>query len=106
MPKYLIEANYVGDGAKGLIKEGGSARRAAAEKAVKSVGGSIEAFYYAFGDTDAFVIVDMPNNASMAATALTINASGAVTIRTTVLMSPAEVDEAVKMHPSYRAPGQ
>ena len=106
MPKYLIQANYVGDGVKGLIKEGGSARRAAAEKAVKSVGGSLDAMYFAFGDVDVFAIVDMPNHASMTAAALTINASGGVSIRTTVLMSPAEVDEAVKMHPSYRAPGQ
>src|SRR5205085_4812086 len=52
MPKYLFEANYVGDGIKGLINEGGTSRRAAAEKALKSLGGKLDAFYYAFGDRD------------------------------------------------------
>jgi len=106
MPKYLIQANYVGDGVKGLLKEGGTSRRAATEKAIKSLGGTLEAFYYAFGETDAFAIVDVPDNASMAAIALTAGASGAVAVKTTVLMTPEEVDEAVKKVPSYRPPGQ
>lgn len=106
MPKYLLEANYVAEGIKGLLKEGGTSRRAAAEKAVKSVGGTMEAFYYAFGETDAYVVADVPDNVSMAALALTINASGAVTTKTTILMTPEEVDAAVKKTPSYRAPGK
>jgi uncharacterized protein with GYD domain len=106
MPKYLIQANYVGDGVKGLLKEGGMSRRTATERAVKSLGGALEAFYYAFGETDAYAIVDVPDNASMAAIALTAGASGAVTVKTTVLMAPEEVDEAVKKTPSYRPPGQ
>jgi uncharacterized protein with GYD domain len=106
MAKYLIHANYVGDGVKGLLKEGGSSRRAAVEKALGSVGGSVEAFYYAFGETDAYVIVDVPDNASMTAIALTVAASGIIAIKTTVLMTPEEVDEAVKKSPMYRAPGQ
>ena len=67
MPKYLIQANYVGEGLKGLLKEGGSSRRATIEKLLGSVGGRVEAFYYAFGDTDAFVIVDLPDNVTAAA---------------------------------------
>jgi uncharacterized protein with GYD domain len=106
MPKYLIHANYVGDGVKGLLKEGGTSRRAATEKAVKSLGGALEAFYYAFGETDAYAIVDVPDNASMAAIALTAGASGAVAVKTTVLLTAEEVDEAVKKVPSYRPPGQ
>jgi len=106
MPKYLLQATYVGDGTKGLLKEGGSSRRAAAEKAVKSVGGSLEAFYFAFGETDVYAIAEVPDNASMAAIALTISASGAVSVKTTVLLTPEEIDKAVKMAPSYRAPGQ
>ena len=106
MPKYLLQATYVGDGTKGLLKEGGSSRRAAAEKAVKSVGGSLEAFYFAFGETDVYAIAEVPDNASMAAIALTISASGAVAVKTTVLLTPEEIDKAVKMAPSYRAPGQ
>ena len=106
MPKYLLQANYVGEGVKGLLKEGGTSRRAAVEKAVKSLSGTLEAFYYAFGETDAFVIFEVPDNASMAALALTVSASGAVTVKTTVLLTPEEVDEAVKKTPSYRPPGQ
>ena len=106
MPKYLIQANYVGEGVKGVLKEGGTSRRAAAEKVIKSVGGTMEAFYYAFGDTDAYVIADLPDNPSMAAIAMTISASGAVTVKTTVLLTPEEFDAAAKKTPSYRAPGQ
>jgi uncharacterized protein with GYD domain len=106
MPKYLIQANYVGDGIKGLLKEGGSSRYASVEQAYKSVGGTIEAFYYAFGDTDVYVIGDVPDNASATALALAVASSGLVTVKTTVLMTPQEVDEAVKKHPSYRPPGE
>ena len=105
MPKYLIQANYVGEGINGLLKEGGSSRRAVAEKLAKSVGGALEAFYYAFGDTDLYFIVDLPDNTAAAALVLTINAAGAATCRTTVLMTPEEIDAASKKSPSYRAPG-
>jgi uncharacterized protein with GYD domain len=106
MPKYLFQANYVGEGVKGLLKEGGSNRRAAVEKAVQSMGGTLEAFYYAFGDIDAYVIVDLPDNTTATALALTVNSSGVTVVKTTVLMTPEEVDTAVKKSPSYRAPGQ
>ena len=106
MPKYLIQANYVGEGIKGLLKEGGSSRRATVEKAFESVGGKIEAFYYAFGETDVYVIGDVPDNVTAAALALTVASTGVVTCKTTVLMTPEEVDGVVKKTPSYRAPGQ
>ena len=106
MAKYLWQANYVGEGLKGLLKEGGSGRRAIVEKAIDSMGGRLEAFYYAFGKTDVYAIVDLPDNVSAAAFALTAAASGAVTLRTTVLMSPEEIDKAVKKTPSYRPPGK
>lgn len=106
MAKYLIQANYVGEGVKGLLKEGGTSRRAAAEKLIKSLGGNLEAFYYAFGETDAYVIADLPDNVSAAAVALTVSGSGVVTAKTTVLMTPQEMDEAAKKTPSYRPPGR
>jgi uncharacterized protein with GYD domain len=105
MPKYLIEANYVGEGINGLLKEGGSRRRAAVEELFKSMGGTVEAFYYAFGDTDVFIVGDLPDNATAAALALRVNASGAATCKTTVLMTPQEVDSAVKKTGTYRPPG-
>ena len=106
MPKYLIQANYVGEGLKGLLKEGGSSRRATIEKLLGSVGGRVEAFYYAFGDTDAFVIVDLPDNVTAAALSLTINATATVTVKVTALLTPEEIDAAAKKTLAYRPPGQ
>ncbi len=106
MPKYLIEANYTSEGIKGLSKEGGTSRRAAIENTVKSVGGTLEAVYYAFGETDIYILVDLPDNASAAAIALTVGATGGATVRTVVLLTPEEVDAAAKKTPTYRAPGK
>jgi len=106
MPKYLIQASYTADGIQGLIKDGGSKRRAAAEQAIKGLGGNLEAFYYAFGDTDVFTIADAPDNQSAAAVSLAVTASGAVRTKITVLMSPEEMDQATKKTVSYRPPGR
>ena len=106
MAKYLIEANYIGDGLKGLLKEGGTKRRAAVEKLLTSVGGKVESFYYAFGDTDVYVVADVPDNVSAAALSLTVSASGTVTSKVRVLLTPEEVDRATKKSPAYSAPGR
>ena len=106
MPKYLIKASYTVEGVKGLLKDGGSKRREAAEQALKSAGGQMEAFYFAFGETDAFVIIDAPDHATVSAASLAINASGAVHTETIVLMTPEELDRAVQKRVTYRAPGQ
>ena len=105
MPKYLIHGNYVGDGISGLLREGGTSRVEAVENLVESMGGSVEGIYYAFGDTDIYVIVDMPDHASAAAIALAASASGRVAVKTTVLMTPEELDEAASKTPDYRPPG-
>jgi uncharacterized protein with GYD domain len=106
MPKYLAQANYVGEGLKGLLKEGGSSRKAAVEKLFASMGGTVEAFYYAFGDTDLFIIADVPDNVTTAALSLTVNAAGAASVKITALLTPEEIDAASKKTPFYRAPGQ
>ena len=106
MPKYLIEANYVGAGISGLLKEGGTRRRTAVDELFKSMGGTVEAFYFAFGDKDVFIIGDLPDNSAAAALALRVNASGAAMCKTTVLITPEEVDDAAKKTVSYRPPGQ
>lgn len=106
MPKYLLRVNYTAEGAKGVIRDGGSKRRAVAQAAAESVGGRIESFYFAFGDTDAFLVAELPDAASAAAIALTVSASGGATIQTTVLMTPEEVDAASKKSPLYSAPGR
>jgi len=106
MSKYLVQANYVGEGVKGLLKEGGSSRRAVVEKLFGSVGGKVESYYYAFGDTDLFVIADVPDNVSAAALSLAVNATGAATSKVTVLLTAEEMDAAAKKTVSYRAPGK
>ena len=106
MPKFLFQVNYVGEGVKGLLKDGGSKRRAATEKLIKSVGGSIDAYYYAFGNTDLYIIADLPNHAAAAAGVLASTATGAVTTKTTVLLTPEEIDAAAKMTTKYSPPGK
>ncbi len=106
MPKFMIQANYKPEGLKGVLKEGGTGRRKAAEQMTAALGGKVEAFYFAFGDTDAFVIVDAPDNVTAAAVAMAVNASGLVSSRTTPLLTPEEVDQAAKKSVTYRGPGQ
>ena len=106
MPKYLFEISYTLEGAKGLLKDGGSKRLAAGKAAIESLGGKLEAFYFAFGEHDAIVIVDMPDAASAAATSIALSASGGVTGKTTVLLTPEEIDAAVKKTPTYTPPGR
>ena len=105
MPKMLIAVTYTAEGTKGLIKEGGSARRAAVQKLVEGIGGKVETFYYAYGEYDAYLIVDMPNATSGLALSLAVNASGAVRLKTIPLISPEEIDTASKQAVPYRAPG-
>ena len=106
MAKYLIKGSYTEEGVRGLLKEGGSGRREAVEQALKGMGGTLEAFYYAFGETDLFCIVDLPDNVSATAASLVVNASGKVKAQYTVLITPEEVDAATKKTLDYRPPGQ
>ena len=106
MPKYLFHGSYTEEGLKGLLKEGGSRRRDAARQTLESVGGTLEAYYHAYGDDDFYIIADMPDNASATALSLVVNATGAVNVKTVVLLTPEEVDQAVNLSVEYRAPGQ
>ena len=105
MPKFLIEASYTLDGVKGVQSAGGTSRREAVAQVAESVGGRLESFHFAFGDHDAYVIVDLPDNESAAAVALTVNATGGATVNTVVLLTPEEVDAAAKRSVDYRPPG-
>ena len=105
MAKFLIQGSYTAEGTKGLIKEGGTARRTAVQKALESVGGTLDCFYYAFGASDIAVICDVPDATSGLALSLAVNASGAVRITTTPLLSVEEVDGACKKAVSYRPAG-
>jgi len=105
MAKFLVAADYRTTGAAGVLKEGGSARRAAAKQAIESLGGKMEAFYFAYGHVDAYVLCDMPDAISAIALSLAVNASGAVVSHMTPLITPEEVDTAAKKAVAYRAPG-
>ena len=106
MPKYLLEASYTAEGTKGLQREGGSSRRKKIEETVKELHGKLEAFYYAFGTSDVFLIVDVPDAVTAAALSLAVNQSGAVHLITHVLMTPEEMDQASKKSVNYRTPGK
>ena len=105
MPKFLYSASYTQEGLKGLMKDGGTKRRAVVEQAVKGLGGNIEAFYYAYGETDVYVIVDVPDDATATAISLAVGASGAVSVRTTPLIDPETVDQATEKTVNYTPPG-
>lgn len=106
MAKYFFQASYVGDGPKGLIKEGGSERCETVANLVTSMGGTLESFYYAFGEDDVVAVADMPDKVSVAALSLIINASGAIAVKTTVLLTPEEIDQAARRVIDFRAPGK
>jgi uncharacterized protein with GYD domain len=105
MPTFLIQASYTPEGLKGVEREGGTGRRAATEKLVESLGGRVESFYFAFGADDVIIIADLPDNRTAAAVGLAVNADGHIQSRTTVLISPEELDAAAKTSVAFRAPG-
>ncbi|MFF4491222.1 GYD domain-containing protein [Streptomyces sp. NPDC001544] len=105
MPKFLIQATYTPEGTKGLLREGASGRRAAVEQVVTGLGGKVEAVYYAFGQDDIVLIIDLPDAVSMAAVSLTVKASGGLQTRATPLLGVDEIDEATRRQVDFRAPG-
>lgn len=105
MAKFLIQGSYTADGAKGLIKEGGTGRQAAIQKALEGLGGKLDSFYYTFGANDVIVICDVPDANTGLALSLAVNASGAVRISTTPLLTVQDVDAACKTAVSYRPAG-
>jgi len=106
MAKYLVEGRYTTEGSKGLVRDGGTGRRAAAAKAIEGVGGKLESFYYAFGDIDVYAVFDAPDHVSAAALALAVSQGGGVNLKTVVLMTPEEMDQAGKKAVDYRPPGR
>ena len=105
MSKYLIEASYTAEGVKGLMKQGGTARRAMVQKMVESLGGRLEVFYFAFGENDAYLILDVPDNLTAAAISLAVAGAGATRMKTIELLTPEEIDEAMKKQVHYEPPG-
>ena len=106
MPKYLISGSYIGDGIKGLLKDGGSQRKEAVDQLIKNLGGTMESLYFAFGTEDFFITVDMPDNMKAAAGALIASSTGVVSPKITVLLTAEELDQVSNISAEYRAPGQ
>jgi uncharacterized protein with GYD domain len=105
MPKFLIEASMTPEGMRGLTKDKASGRRTAVEKALTSAGGKLEAFYYAFGDRDAFLLCDFPDSVSAASLSIAVAATGLVRVKTTPLLTIEEMDKALGKSVTYRGPG-
>jgi len=105
MARYLWKVSYSQEGAKGLLAEGGSARRDVVAGLVKSMGGTLESFYFALGEDDAFVIADVPELTDLAAVSLTVAAAGGARVQSIQLLTPEEIDAAAKKSVSYRPPG-
>ena len=105
MPKYLFQSSFTAEGARGLLKEGGTNREAYLRALAESEGGKLEAYYFAFGETDVYTILEAPDNETAAALSLAVSASGAARVRTVVLLTPEEIDAAVKQGVSFRPPG-
>jgi uncharacterized protein with GYD domain len=104
MPKYLAVASYTSEGIKGLTKAGGASRRTVVEKLLKSLGGHLEAFYFAFGENDAYLILDVPDNLTAAAISLAVAGAGATRMKTIELLTPEEIDRAMAKHVDYAPP--
>lgn len=105
MPKYMFRASLSPEGVAGVLAEGGTARRTAVQNAIETLGGTLEAFYFAFGDDDVVGICELPDNETATALALEISASGRVSMATTVLITPEEIDRAREKKSGFRAPG-
>jgi uncharacterized protein with GYD domain len=105
MAKFLVKASYSAEGAKGVQSAGGSSRRDVIAKMAEGLGGSLESFYFAFGETDAYVVLDLPDNRTAAAASMAVNAAGAATSEVVVLLSPEDVDAAAQLSVDYRSPG-
>jgi uncharacterized protein with GYD domain len=105
MAHYLFRASLSPEGIAGVLSEGGTARREVVNKAVETLGGSLEVFYYAFGDDDVVAICELPDDESAAALAMEISSSGRVSVSTTVLLPPDVLDRAGEKKTGWRAPG-
>ena len=105
MAKFLVKASYTTEGAQGVQRAGGTSRRDIVAKMAEGLGGKLESFYFAFGETDAYVVLDLPDNMSAAAASIAVNTAGGATSEVVVLLTPEDIDAASKLSVDYRPPG-
>jgi uncharacterized protein with GYD domain len=106
MPKYLFAGSYTVAGTKGLVEEGGTKRRVQVQQILEKLGGKLEVFYFAFGETDVFCVADLPDAVTATAISLAMNKAGAVRVTITPLITPEEIDHASKKTVAYKPPGE
>ncbi len=105
MSKYMWKVSYSQQGIQGVVSQGAQDRVEQIGKMVAANGGTLEGFYFAFGDTDAYVIADMPSDTATAAISIAVASTGTAGIETVKLLTPAEVDEARGIKTGYVPPG-
>ena len=106
MAHYLGQVSYNNRGISDLVNNPQD-RSTHIRSVIEGLGGRMESFYHAFGDYDAVVIAELPDNVSAAAIALAVGAGGAIRrYKTTVLISTAEAVEAMRKASTvgYRPP--
>jgi uncharacterized protein with GYD domain len=106
MTRYLFKVSYSQSGLQGVLREGAEHRASFIATMAADVGGSLSSFDFAFGDTDAYVICEFPDDETAAAVAVAVASSGTGSIETVKLLTPAQVDRAREIHTTYRPPGQ
>jgi uncharacterized protein with GYD domain len=106
MPKYLLKCRYMPEALAGLQEEGGTGRRDSISNSLNAMGGRLEAMYFAMGEDDAIIIADVPDATTMAAASIAVGATGTICIQTVALLTPEDIDAAVKQKITYRPPGR
>jgi uncharacterized protein with GYD domain len=104
MAKYLFEVSYSVEGAEGLLAHGGTARLEAITTAIEALGGTVDSFDFSLGHEDAYLIASLPDVQAVAAMSITVAAAGGARVRSHELLSPAQVDEALKTRVEYTPP--
>jgi len=96
MPHYLQQVAYSPEGWEALVEKPQN-RIEAVRPAIEKLGGKIESAWFAFGDYDVVLIVQMPTNVDAGAIAMAFAAGGACkTVKTTPLLTVEEAVEAMK----------
>jgi uncharacterized protein with GYD domain len=108
MAVYLMRFTYTPETWSKLMQNPED-RRDAARAYVEQVGGTLQGFWYGFGEYDGYAILEAPDNVSMAGVVLAIAAGGALSsVETTVLMTVEETLEALAKGKQigYQRPGE
>ncbi len=105
MGRYIFKVSYSKEGIQGVMKEGAENRATFISKMAANLGGSVESFDFAFGDTDVYAVCEIPDDETAAAIAMAVGGSGVGSIQTVKLLTPAQIDRARGITTGYKPPG-